>query len=91
MLTLPHDEVLIWGSCCLGISLSAASSSASPQEQFLQAFLFPVVPQTANNKMSDVCLFIYLVWLQISYEQQILTIIFTNIKQQYKILIHKYV
>lgn len=43
-LTLPHDDF------CTGTSevFSPASSSAKPQEQSLQAFRLPVVPQTVG-------------------------------------------
>lgn len=43
--TLPHEDFGALGSSTLGAA-SPANSSARPQEQSLQAFLFPVVPQT---------------------------------------------
>ena len=45
-LTLPHDEVLV----VVG-TFSASNSSARPQEQFLHAFRFPVVPHTVEYRM----------------------------------------
>lgn len=48
-LTLPQDEVFVVVSSFL--PPSAASSSARPQLQFLQAFLTPVVPQTRTRSI----------------------------------------
>ena len=45
LLTLPHDEVAVLEEIDIS-PFSAASSSAKPQEQSLQAFRFPVVPHT---------------------------------------------
>ena len=47
--TFPHDEV---GCCCCALSASASNSSASPHEQFLQAFFFlgPSLPTAATWK-----------------------------------------
>ena len=44
LLTLPHADVAFFAMGVVPLSFS--SSSAKPQEQFLQAFLFPVVPHT---------------------------------------------
>ena len=44
-LTLPHEEV---NDFFVG-SLPSDNSSARPQEQSLQAFLLPVVPQTRSE------------------------------------------
>jgi hypothetical protein len=48
--TFPQAEVLVWTGCSTTSFPSAANSSARPQEQFLQAFLLPVVPHTLKNK-----------------------------------------
>jgi hypothetical protein len=45
-LTLPQAEVLVCAGGAAAGFLSTANSSARPQEQFLQAFLLPVVPHT---------------------------------------------
>lgn len=46
ILTFPHDDL---GAGSVGAGSPISSSSASPQEQFLQAFLFPVVPHTTTD------------------------------------------
>lgn len=48
VLTLPQEDVLTEGSA--SPLPSDASSSASPHEQSLQAFLLPVVPHTETTK-----------------------------------------
>lgn len=48
VLTLPQEDVLTEGSA--SPLPSDASSSASPHEQSLQAFLLPVVPHTGTTK-----------------------------------------
>lgn len=50
-LTLPHED-LAFSDVGLSFLASAYNSSAKPQEQSLQAFLFPVVPQTEVNCLS---------------------------------------
>lgn len=51
LLTLPQDDFCVgFGFWFSKPAASAFNSSAKPHEQSLQAFLLPVVPQTAINK-----------------------------------------
>lgn len=46
--TFPQEDFAAGAAACLSLA-SSSNSSAKPQEQFLQALRFPVVPQTKNH------------------------------------------
>jgi hypothetical protein len=48
-ITFPQAEVVVCVGCADATLPPAANSSARPQEQFLQAFLLPVVPHTSKQ------------------------------------------
>ena len=54
--TFPQAEVFVWTGWATTSFPSAANSSARPQEQFLQAFLLPVVPHTLKQKNHQLCI-----------------------------------